>query len=750
MYLHTAKSDSGGRHNKSEEKAKAVFVAAAFLIVCFLVAGTAEAQKERSRKVLLLHSYHPNYLWTKLITNSVESELERYKEPLVIDIEYMDTRHFDDQTHYENLYALYKNKFNRRKYELIITSDNNALLFMLKHRKELCPDVPIVFCGVGDFNDSMLAGQEGVTGVTEEPTFEPTIEIALKLHPLAKQVVILDNRNAGKYREHEKIIEELSQRFSQRAEFINTFPDEPTTECLLKKIGGLGTESIVLLASTFTASGRLDLYRGAKGLIEEKCKAPIYVLTERWFDYAPVMGGKLNCGYYQGQTAAEMAMRILDGENPNNMPVLRGTADRYMFDYNQLKRFGIDFSQLPPGSVIKNEPQSFYYLYKKLIWTVSGIILLLAAMVIFLSANIIRRRYAEREVKLLKKQMEFILGSTKTGLDIIDSEFNVRYVDPEWAKIYGDYAGRKCYEYFAGRGSMCPTCGIPRAMETKTVVIAEEVLPKEGNRPIEVVTVPFHDEQGQWLVAEVNIDVTERKKAEEKLLDYQRQLKSLASELSLTEERERHRIATELHDRIGQALVISKLKLGLLHQSVSSSAIASIVDEVCSSLDKNIQAVRSLTFDLSSPILHEIGLEAAVGDWLTEQIEEKHNIESELVDDGKPKPLDNDVRILLFRGVQELLVNVVKHSGAHKVKVSMLRANGNIHIIVEDDGVGFDARDVATISTETGGFGLFSIRERLEQVGGRLVIESGSNCGAKITMVAPLKKRKIIKNERQK
>jgi len=742
MHLHRAKSGSGGRHNKSEEKAKAVFVAAAFLIVCFLVAGTAEAQKEQSRKVLLLHSYHPNYLWTKLITNSVESELERYKDPLVIDIEYMDTRHFSDQTHYENLYALYKNKLSRRKYELIITSDNDALLFMLKYRKEFCPDVPIVFCGVGDFNDSMLAGQEGVTGVTEEPTFEPTIEIALKLHPLAKQVVVLDNRNAGKYRQREKQIEELGQKFSRRAKFIHTFLDEATTEGLLKKIGGLGTESIVILASTFTASGRLDPYRGTKHLIEEKCGAPIYVLTERWFDYAPVMGGKLNCGYYQGQTAAELAMRILDGENPNNMPVLRGTADKYMFDYVQLERFGVRLSQLPQGSIIINEPKSFYFLHKKLIWTVAGIILLLTAMVIFLSANIIRRRCAEREVKLLKRQMEFILGSTKTGLDIIDSEFNIRYVDPEWAKTYGDYTGRKCYEYFSGRSSMCPTCGIPRALETKTVIMAEEVLPKEGNRPIEVVTVPFHDEQGQWLVAEVNIDITERKKAEEKLLDYQRQLKSLASELSLTEERERHRIATELHDRIGQALVISKLKLGLLRQSVSSGTIASIVDEVCSSLDRNIQAVRSLTFDLSSPILHEIGLEAAVGDLLTEQIEEKHNIESELVDDGKPKPLDDDVRILLFRGVQELLVNVVKHANAHKVKVSMLRADGNIHIIVEDDGIGFGATDVATISTETGGFGLFSIRERLEQVGGRFVIESGSNCGAKITMVAPLKKKK--------
>jgi signal transduction histidine kinase len=750
MYLHTAKSCGGGADSKCRRRAKPFCIAAAFLIICFPVAGTAWAQKEQLRKVLLLHSYHPNYLWTKLITSSVEFVLGQYKDAVVTDIEYMDTKHFDDQTHYENLYALYKNKFNHRKYELIITSDNDALLFLLKYRKEFCPDVPIVFCGVGDFNDSMLAGQEGVTGVTEEPTFEPTIEIALKLHPLAKQVVILDNRKVGKYRLREKQIEELGQKFSQRARFIHTFLDEATTEGLLKKIGGLGTGSIVILASTFTTSGRLDPYRGTKHLIEEKCGAPIYVLTERWFDYAPVMGGKLNCGYYQGRTAAELAVRILDGENPKNIPILRGTADKYMFDYIQLKRFGIDLSQLPQGSVIVNEPQSFYYLYKKRIWTVTGIILLLVAMVIILSGNIIRRRRAEKEVRLLQKQIEFILGSTKTGLDIIDSEFNLRYVDPEWAKVYGDYTGKKCYEYFAGRDSMCPTCGIPRAMRTKTVVVAEEVLPKEGNRPIQVVTVPFRDEQGQWLVAEVNIDITERKKAEERLIDYQRQLKYLASELSLTEERERHRIATELHDRIGQALVISKLKLALLRQSVSSGRIASIVDEVCNSLDRNIQAVRSLTFDLSSPILHEIGLEAAVGDWLTEQIQEKHGIESELVDDGEPKPLDNDVRIFLFRGVQELLVNVVKHANAHKVRVSMQKVDGNIHIIVEDDGVGFDVTDIATIATETGGFGLFSVRERLEQLGGRLTVESRSNCGAKVTMIAPLKDNEKTKSERQK
>jgi two-component system cell cycle sensor histidine kinase/response regulator CckA len=124
---------------------------------------------------------------------------------------------------------------------------------------------------------------------------------------------------------------------------------------------------------------------------------------------------------------------------------------------------------------------------------------------------------AEEEIRTLKKQIEFILGVTKTGLDIIDSEFNIRYIDPEWAKVYGTPTSKKCYEYFMGRNEICPGCGIPKALKTKTTTVTEEILVKEANRPIQVTTIPFQNSTGEWLVAEVNVDITERKRAEKAL-----------------------------------------------------------------------------------------------------------------------------------------------------------------------------------------------------------------------------------------
>jgi PAS domain S-box-containing protein len=130
-----------------------------------------------------------------------------------------------------------------------------------------------------------------------------------------------------------------------------------------------------------------------------------------------------------------------------------------------------------------------------------------------ISEDITDRKTTEEQLLAIKQQMEFVLGATRTGLDIIDSDYNLIYIDPAWGRYYGDPAGKKCYEYFMCQKTACPNCGVTKALKLKQPVVTEEILKKENNRPIEVTSIPFKDKNGKWLVAEVNLDITERKKA---------------------------------------------------------------------------------------------------------------------------------------------------------------------------------------------------------------------------------------------
>lgn len=154
-----------------------------------------------------------------------------------------------------------------------------------------------------------------------------------------------------------------------------------------------------------------------------------------------------------------------------------------------------------------------------------------------------------RDLKAIIQQMEFILGVTKTGLDIIDSEFNIRYINTEWAKRYGDPTGKKCYEFFRGRKDVCPECGIPKALETKSPVITEGKLTKEENRPIQVTTIPFQNSDGEWLVAEVNVDISEQKRIEEELRKTKEELEIRIEERVAELLQANRALQIEIHER---------------------------------------------------------------------------------------------------------------------------------------------------------------------------------------------------------
>jgi len=180
-----------------------------------------------------------------------------------------------------------------------------------------------------------------------------------------------------------------------------------------------------------------------------------------------------------------------------------------------------------------------------------------------LELEIATRREAEEKANTLHQQLEFTLGATKTGLDIIDKDFNVRYVDPEWARVYGDWRGKKCYEYFMDRKSACPNCAIEEAFRTKKVVVSEEILTKEGNRPIQVTTIPYQDKEGNWLVAEVNVDITQKKKIDEELKRYRDDLEELVGERTrdLLQETNRYKAAELEKSKLNRELIKTNEKL---------------------------------------------------------------------------------------------------------------------------------------------------------------------------------------------
>jgi len=238
-------------------------------------------------------------------------------------------------------------------------------------------------------------------------------------------------------------------------------------------------------------------------------------------------------------------------------------------------------------------------------------------------------------------------------------------------------------------------------------------------------------------VAEIIANACARKRTEEELSIYQSQLLGLSSELLLTEERERRRIATGLHDRIGHALTTSSIKLGQLRQEINNAGLSKKIDEIYNLIDQTIQDTQTLTFELSPPILYDLGLEPAV-DWLVEQTENQHGLRIELHDDMRPKPLDNSHRVMLFQAIRELLFNIVKHAGADKAVVSLERKNSSIRIRIEDNGVGFDTTGTYSYMKKKGGFGLFSVRERLIHQGGDFNLYSKSGKGTRITIEFPL------------
>jgi PAS domain S-box-containing protein len=247
-------------------------------------------------------------------------------------------------------------------------------------------------------------------------------------------------------------------------------------------------------------------------------------------------------------------------------------------------------------------------------------------------------------------------------------------------------------------------------------------------------TAMGHDGKKLCMVANV-VDITERKSYEELLQAHREALRNLAAEIAQTQEKERRQIADNLHDHLGQNLVLAKMKLSEL-KALLDGRHAAAIDRIRVLVDQSIQDTRSLVRDLSPQVLYELGLEAAL-DWLVEQTQAKYGLCCSAEVAPLRSTLREDIRVILFQAARELLVNVAKHARAQQAKVILKEDGGRVTIQVLDDGCGFDPSLLTLPSSTVRGFGLFSIRERVALLGGELDIDSTPERGTRVTVSVP-------------
>lgn len=255
--------------------------------------------------------------------------------------------------------------------------------------------------------------------------------------------------------------------------------------------------------------------------------------------------------------------------------------------------------------------------------------------------------------------------------------------------------------------------------------------------PVEISASSF-SVKGRPVLCGVVRDISTRIAREEELNRHRRELRNLASELSLAEQRERKRIATELHDGVSQLLSSSFMRLDLLRQApdLPPSAVESL-DKIGAIIQQSLRQARSLTFELSCPMLNELGLAAALAE-LCRSMSHEWGIRIEFKGDERPLPLHFEQQVVLYRSVRELLVNVMKHSEACWACVRLALQEPDVRICVEDDGKGIDATAAGKGFSPTGGFGLFNIREYLQYAGGGLAIQSIPGGGTEVVLTMPL------------
>ena len=352
-------------------------------------------------QVLILHSYHQGYSWTADIHAAMMQTLQSSEAGIDIRTEYLDWKHYPSQdmlVRYRDLFAV---KYRNVHFNVVLTSDNAALEFALKHRDALFPGVPIVFCGVNGWRPDLYGKNDKLTGVAEKVEAAGTLSLALKAHPGTKRVlVVCDHTETG-----QEIRLDVDHSLTQLGQLpeIQYIGKEETQELVMRLVKEPPSTLILLALFGNDASGRyLDLWELPAILQRSDLQAPVWGLYEEALGHG-IVGGHLQGGERQGSLAAGQALRILNGEEASTIPVMAVPTVKWAFDDRELRRFHIARSSLPPNSEIRFSLPSFYE--RNRAWVLGSLLALVIGFTGAMGWSFVLRRTVKQRTETLSREL---------------------------------------------------------------------------------------------------------------------------------------------------------------------------------------------------------------------------------------------------------------------------------------------------------------------------------------------------------
>jgi len=635
---------------------------------------------------------------------------------------------FDDDVYRESLAETLHRGYGGVKLDLVIASTYAVLEFVMEYRDEMFPGVPIVFTDVSRQQAEKLWPE--VTGVVSPVGMGETIDLALHLHPDTKAVAIVTGVTGWDKYWLTVAHAELLRRQDKVKEIDLIGPAENQ---ILEKVAELPPHTVVLFQLrpddfTHPAVDPIDL------LATIANRVPTY---SAWQGLALGRGG-VGGAYRDLPKDAVLnggiVARVLSGERPADIPIVHDSDLRVRVDWRELQRWHIAESALPPGSVIEYRQFTFWQRERKYIVIAMVLIAGQALLIAGLLWQRARKRKAEAVLRESEERFRVMADTTPSLVWMCDERGRITYLNDRRIAFTGPDAD-------TGYGDNWITYVHPEDVERMLGTLYEALKIKE----------PFSQEYRlrrsdgiyRWMFdvasPRVNgdgsfggfigsaIDTTDQKLA-------QQALEKVSGQLIEAQEKERSRIARDLHDDICQRLALLSMEIEQANRTSSGSPAATKqnledIRKHCSEIAGDVQ---SLSHQLHSSKLDYLGVAAAIRSLCSEH-SKQHHVNVDFSERNVPKHLPKDISLCLFRIAQEALHNAVKYSGTKQFSVALYAIEEEIQLVVRDGGAGFDFEE----AKKNRGLGLVSMQERIQLVQGRFAVDSKPGKGTRIFAAVP-------------